>query len=564
MSGRHSARNVPANEPTRRRRQGPPRPAPGRAVLAIVLALAVIVGGGALVAKAMGGGSGAQLEVTSSAPGVCGSTKQLRVSAAPAMVAPLRAAVIPLSKPDSQGRCVDVKVDAQSSASVYKALGVAGAWPDAWVSDSTSWLQMARAAWAHNVTLPQVGEPLATSPVVLAGRAKELNSAVVAKQIDAWKGLFAGKPPAQNAGLILADPTGSTVGQLVLSKLPGATIATESGVKRLAAATRTITVVPDDVTARNAVLARAGAVTPMLEADVNAYNTSGADTTLGFSQLEGVQTADFSYIPVNPDSPDEVRLAALARLRSALTSTQAKESYVRAGLQPADEQPSYISAAAQKSMLGSWAQAGRRGRVLAVLDVSGSMGQIVPGTKRSRLDLAIQAGGQALAKFPGDSELGFWSFATNLTKTTDWEELVPVAPIGAKEVDGQSHGMHTYDVLSRLVPRPDAAGTGLYDTTLGAMRAARKTYKAGKLNVVAIMTDGKNEDPGSISLDTLLSTLKAEANPAAPVSLVMIGLGGDADAAELARIAKAGNGRSFTTTATNGISEVVIEALTSL
>ena len=50
--------------------------------------------------------------------------------------------------------------------------------------------------------------------------------------------------------------------------------------------------------------------------------------------------------------------------------------------------------------------------------------------------------------------------------------------------------------------RLTGGGTGLYDTALAAYRTALRNYDPHYSNAVVLMTDGRNEDPGSISLDS--------------------------------------------------------------
>ncbi|WP_231106601.1 hypothetical protein, partial [Streptobacillus moniliformis] len=63
--------------------------------------------------------------------------------------------------------------------------------------------------------------------------------------------------------------------------------------------------------------------------------------------------------------------------------------------------------------------------------MSASMQATVPGAGgATRLNLAKDAAGRALALYSADSEVGLWTFSTRLTATTDYAELAPVAPLG--------------------------------------------------------------------------------------------------------------------------------------
>ena len=59
------------------------------------------------------------------------------------------------------------------------------------------------------------------------------------------------------------------------------------------------------------------------------------------------------------------------------------------------------------------------------------------------------------------------------------------------------------------------------------------------------MTDGANDDPGSISLDRLVRELKPARSPKRPVRIIGIGISDDADYPALKRIAEATGGQAY-------------------
>ena len=111
-------------------------------------------------------------------------------------------------------------------------------------------------------------------------------------------------------------------------------------------------------------------------------------------------------------------------------------------------------------------------------------------------------------------------------------------------VGGESQRQALGGALAEL-PGLTYGGTGLYDTTLAAVRAVRAGYDDEAVNSVVLLTDGRNEDPGSLALPQLLHTLRAERDPARPVAVIAIGVGPDADAEALSRIVAATGGRSY-------------------
>jgi Mg-chelatase subunit ChlD len=88
-------------------------------------------------------------------------------------------------------------------------------------------------------------------------------------------------------------------------------------------------------------------------------------------------------------------------------------------------------------------------------------------------------------------------------------------------------------------------GTGLYDTTLAAYRDARRHWTPGRINLVLVMTDGRNEDEESIGRSRLLAELAELQDPRRPLPIVFIGLGKDVDPDELETIAEVTGGQVF-------------------
>jgi hypothetical protein len=102
--------------------------------------------------------------------------------------------------------------------------------------------------------------------------------------------------------------------------------------------------------------------------------------------------------------------------------------------------------------------------------------------------------------------------------------------------------------------------TGLYDSALAIYQDTRKTYTPGEFNAVVTLTDGANEDPGSISLDALTGRLRKLADPERPIPLIAIAIGPDADKAACDRIAKASGGAAYRVSDPAQIHQVLLKA----
>ena len=202
-----------------------------------------------------------------------------------------------------------------------------------------------------------------------------------------------------------------------------------------------------------------------------------------------------------------------------------------AGVVPTE--PEYTPAQPSQDVLArtlqNWTALDRRGSLLVVLDTSGSMKEEAGTTGKSRLQVAKDAVLASLPFFSDQARVGLWTFS-RAARGNDYRAVVPLG-----RLDRQYGAGTARDNIAAAVPRIVAAGdTGLYDTTLAAVAAVREGWQPGP-NTVVIISDGKNEDPGSPDLRTTLDRLVDGADPSRPVEVVTIALGSGADAKALAQ-----------------------------
>ncbi|HYY81253.1 MAG TPA: substrate-binding and VWA domain-containing protein [Actinomycetes bacterium] len=196
-------------------------------------------------------------------------------------------------------------------------------------------------------------------------------------------------------------------------------------------------------------------------------------------------------------------------------------------------------------LLRSWANLRKRANVLLVIDTSGSMGEEVPGTGRSKLDLARQAALNSLSQFAADDQVGLWMFSTQLDGDVDHRSLVDQGPM-----DASRRAL----LRQRIEGLAAEGGTGLYDTSLAAWQFVKGHSRPDDINAVVLLTDGRNEDNG-ISLDNLLGQVHGEEG-AASVRLFTIAYGADADLATLQRISQTTNAAAYDSSDPTSIDQV--------
>jgi Ca-activated chloride channel family protein len=296
---------------------------------------------------------------------------------------------------------------------------------------------------------------------------------------------------------------------------------------------------------------------------------------------EGTLEADHPWIVLRAPWVDAVKRRAAAGFLNHLRGPTVQARFQQAGFRSSsgragppvteengllpDEPSRVLALPAPKvvaAALESWNAARKRSNVLAVYDVSGSMKEPVPGTGLTKIGLVKKAVLQALPLFAPETNLGTWVFSTNLEGRQDWRELVPIGPSDAKLPGGKTRRQVLAGVLSRL--EASNGDTGLYDTTLAAFRAAKRSFAPGRLNLVVLLTDGINDDPdGGISKKELLARLKAEQGDK-KVAIITVAFGPDADVPTLKQISQVTGGIPYVIKDPRQIVELFTEAISRL
>lgn len=466
----------------------------------------------------------------------CTNPATVLITAAPAVAPALTEAADGL---DVTGDCYRVEIRAESARETMTRLVDGQGSPSVWVPESTMWLRQARDSGAWRV--PESGISVAQSPVVLAVKdpAKGKN----------WRELIG---PGAKSVAGIADPAKDPASLSALLAMRGFA----SGEKDPAAATvASIRPVSADYAEQaDDLFNRPLDVFPTSQQALDRHNsTPGATRLTAIAPENPVPPLDFPYV-VLPDAGEQQRAGAekfLARLRSGTDLD-------RFGLSTPDDKAVGLDQAFVDETLRVWAGLTLTARVLGVLDVSGSMNQIVPRTGTTRMTLAVAAAERGLGLFKPGTQIGLWKFSTKLDGDKDYKEIIPFASVKEHLANGKA-------VAAVRATRATANGsTGLYDTTLAAYQEARKNWELGRINIVAIMTDGRNEDPDSISQQKLLEELGKLQDKRRPLPVIAIGMGPDVDVDELTKIAEATGGRAFTTVDPAGISDIFAQALSTM
>jgi len=589
-------------QPTPRRRRGLPRL---RWLVGVVLLVGALVAGalwtgaGPLdpVSPGSGGNAGpAQADATRATPGRrCeGEPAAVTVVASPDHAEVLADLAERWTEEGAEvdGRCVTARVAAREPARTAAALG--GTWdpdrdgprPDVWAPDSSAWVQAAAARPAAAALLPAERPSTARSPVVLAMPRPMAEALRWPQARLGWRDLLGRVAAAGPRGwsayghrewgpiqLGMTDPARSTAGLHALMAVTdpdgdgrSSDVELRNGVVLERATTRYAADTPA-LLARLADADRTGralsyvSAFPALERDVLQYNARGPVVPLAaVHPPEGTADADHPWLVLRAPWVDEQRRRAAASFLAYVQGGTGRAAYAQAGFRGADGapvpgsdrgvgEPGAAAVPARQvrrpeqvlAATATWQAFRRRANVQVVADVSGSMKDPVPGTGTTKLRLVQAAAGRAIAQLSDETKVATWEFSERLDGPRDYRRLVPFGPLAAR-VGGVTRRQATVAALQGLRPR---TATGLYDTTLAAYAEAQRTWEPGRLNLVVLLTDGRNEDARGLTRPQLITRLRQLADPRRPVQVVTVAYGADADVGVLREISAVTGGRAF-------------------
>jgi hypothetical protein len=507
------------------------------AALSILLGLALLAG-------AAFWGYWAFLRSDSEDGGASCDRDAITIAVTPELQAPVNEAAKALAKRGTS--CVTLDVTAASSATV--ASGGLGELPGLWIPDATAWL--ARTATNVPDAVP-VSASVASSPVLLvSGREVPAPSS--------WLAALA------SGSVAVTDPLTSSAGAAALLSVQaertvtGATDEQVGGV--IVPAAQNYGAQPEPITDDAAAFAAVSAtgsqvqVVATEQAFLDYVGEHSGTSVVAIAPETGALSLDYPIAAIRDDAATREAGEALASFlgtaegaklldEASLRSPAGDElsSGVGVGTVPRLVPPQDEEVVAQT--LRTWGVLTVPSRLLAVFDVSGSMDEAVgDGTRMSLTVAAAQAG---LAMFSKSASIGAWAFSDE-TIGSGGRPYRPLAKIrGLEDPFGAGTQRDHMRAALQGLPEITTGGTALYDTTLAAIREVRSSYDPEAVNSVVLFTDGAEDGSSSITKDELLSTLKREYDPAAPINLILIGISEDADEQALEQMAEAAHGRYY-------------------
>ncbi|KGN37170.1 substrate-binding domain-containing protein [Knoellia subterranea] len=538
-----------------------------RGIIAALVAGALIIAGGAYaLGKGMGGDGG-----TNAGSGAACTAAPLRIEVAPEVADIVKGQLAAATKANP---CHRYEVTGTRPSSVASRIRQGKA-PDAWIPDSTVWLDQTTAGSTGSAVKADwtAGGNLAHSPVVLGNPVKSNDK--LSGDVGSWSDII-----NKSGSIHLANPHLDTASRLayLASRTDAATTKDVAAGQRIillsrfaATGTPELLAAVQDPSKSNTTRSEPF---PISEQALAAYAKTAPGTLAPVTPKAGTLTMDYPWVPA-PDLAPALKEVADAGLR-ALTSPAAVAAFTKAGFRSTDDTsgPTIDGAAAAtftalKPMAGpdrlnairQWDVLKADARMLVIMDVSGSMTNIAKDTGgKTRAKVAEESLTTAVQRLPDGSQVGGWIFSTDKGgKGKDYAPIAGIARLDAPE--GQ--GTHRDAILAALKKFPSyiSGDTGLYDTTAAAFAEMTKTYDPEYFNSVVIITDGKNDDPGGgLNLDQLLAQLKAGHDPARPVRIVSIGMG-EADMKALEAISSTTGGETYTANTSDDLLTVFVQAL---
>lgn len=557
----------------------------------------VLIATALVLSLAAGTGIAARSGLLSFGDDCAGSAVRIDLAASPDIAPAVRAVAENARRNDitSDGRCIDVQVEARENHEIADDLATGTAAPEyeVWLPDSDVWVERALDA-EDGITLTPAGNA-ASTPVALAVIPSAGTRLGWPGKTYTWAELTAMTTGDNPIRLGAADPARSATGLLGFSSVVASTReADPDGDARIAATAETLAT---RVSGSDDLVVGSLAQGPTDNGEGNqalflteqaAFTHNSADGASDLQLFYPTDAAPVLDYPLN--LVDEAELTtdesrAAMRFISLLNEKGAQRTMAEHGFRTAHSSvaPGLVRAAggrapqpyaltkAQppttdmvKESLGMWTVTVQSARLTVVVDTSASMAGPVPGRDgESRMDVTKASMLQTLKGFTPADEVGLWDFAAGLDGTKDFRKLAETAPLGERAKDGATHRESLSDAVSELAPvSSGSAATGMYDTTLAAFKEAQASYVSGKCNAVVLLTGGPDTDGAART--TLADELRKLADPRRPVPLIAIAVGPEADRDEVHEIAKITGGAGYEVSDPADIQAVMIEAIMSL
>lgn len=489
------------------------------------------------------------------------------------------------------GRCAEVQVTEDQPATAAAMVdgreslhGLPAI--DAWIPDSSLWIELARSFPVGAQVIQPTGINVARSPLMIVmPRSVAARLPAFGRSIG-WNFLLpesAGGPPAADGVQVqLPDPAQSSAGLaavIEMERILGTSQAARVNFTRFVFGAQ-VTGQYDNPASLASLASLAGPpmgerpVTVASEQSVVQYDLAHQGQPLAARYpADGSPELDYPYVLT---TTNRLRLQAAREFGKVLSQPYTADTVRYAGFRSArgvpDQEPGSFGLAGQQLRLAELANPGlaqitlqawsrvRIGiRILALLDISGSMAQPAVPAGPTREQEMTSAAAEGLSLFTDSTQMGLWEFASNLDGSKPYKELVPLGPLPA-EIGLISRRQQIEQVNQTLQPKPGTTAT-MGKSILAAYRYMVRTYQPKEANSVLIMTGGADDALGDISAARLLKKLRAITGPNRRVALIFNVFGQSSHYAAIRHLAQATGGAAFQITDPAEINKVFFAAV---
>lgn len=473
----------------------------------------------------------------SAAAGTCVEGEAvLDVTADPEVADPVRtiAARYNETRPVVRDHCAKVVVTERPSADMVAAFTSNATWnpvlgprPGLWIPVSSRDIESMRVPGLIEGT-PQ---SIASSPIVLAVP-EILRHALAATQtswadlprlqqgsldqigLPGWAGLELALPPGDSTLAVAAAVAGAISGTEPLTEEAAKSGQAISAVSGLAAAAPEAADVAAALSTLSAAAPAEAAVhaVPVTQRQLTANGSATAYVPVGAAPV-----ADYPAAIMSGPWVDETQNLIAGLFADYLRRPEQQRDLIAAGFAaPPAQQVTAPPRAALDRLRKAISNPVLGIQATALLDVSSSMS--TTEGELTRLANTVGALASTLNVMPPDFGLGIWTFGKNVDGDNPYRVIA-----GTARLDDEHRGT-LMGSLGEIEASADSADE-CYPALLAAYRGAVESYAADRTNSILLVTDGP-EDESTLGGEDLLSAVQDAGDPATPVRVDVIVVGG--------------------------------------
>jgi hypothetical protein len=492
----------------------------------------------------------------------------------------------------ADGRCTQVQVTEATSAVVAARIdgqaskhGMPSV--DAWIPDSSLWVDVARSFPLGAQAVRPTGIEVAKSPLVVVTPKVVARKTHVFDSPTGWNVLLppadGGPPKSLGLKVDLPDPADSAAGLstlVELSRMLGHGAAARASFTKFVLSSEATSQFADPTSLASFVATaappwNARPVTVTSEQAVIAYDRANPRQPLAaqypadFSAALASPLLDYPYV-LTTSSPAEQEAAREfgQSLQQSYAASVIRYSGFRSANGTVDATPASFGLRSQvlqeagaataseaQTTMQVWSKLGLGSRDLVLIDTSAAMAHLDGNGTQTLEQELTQTAVLGLALFPDSTQMGEWQIGGGTTNGKPYQQLVPVGPLPA-DLGLISRRQQLQQIDQTLRPSGTLA---LNNDILAAYKQMTASYQPNYSNAVIVLTAGVDNAPGDMKTATLLSHLRTMFNPSRKVAIVILQLGTAGDFTAMRQIAGVTGGAAFEITNPAQVAQVFIK-----